>query len=468
VKRSAAVFLIVMLAGVASAGHPGRARAASQPNIVLILTDDQRANTLWAMPNVRRTLLGHGVEFTHAYVVNSLCCPSRTSILTGNYSHTTGVYTNRYPTGGFERFTEQGEDASTIATWLHDAGYETALVGKYLNQYRQWTQGAYIPPGWDRWDALDTDGGGSYYNYAMTLNGRIKDYGHQASDYSTTVLTSYAVHFIEHARTPFFLYFAPSAPHGPAKPPPGDEEKFPRLPPYRPASFNEPDMSDKPAWAAGLPALTDTQIAAIDGFRRRQYQALLGVDRSVARIVGTLWNLHELHDTMIVFMSDNGVQWGEHRLEGKAKPYEESVHVPLVIRYNPFGTSARTEDHLALNIDLAPTFAQLAGVQAPPTEGTSLLPLLENQSASWRSDFLIEHLGDGLVPSNCEVHSDRYVLIRYEYSDGTKEDEMYDLQTDPLELQNVAGDPAHGSEKAILSSRMHALCNPPPPGTNLP
>ena len=469
-RRSAAVLVVALLAtAVGAARPPVHARAGTQPNIVFILADDQRAHTLWAMPHVQELLQQQGVSFTNAYVANSLCCPSRSSILTGNYSHTTGVYTNRYPFGGFERFTEQNEDSSTIATWLHDAGYETALVGKYLNQYGQWTNGAYVPPGWDKWEAFDTNGEGSYYNYKITNNGSLKSYGHEPSDYSTTVLTQDAVRFIQHARHPFFLYFAPSAPHSPARPPPGTEDRFAHLQKYHPASFNEQDVSDKPSWLDTLPRLTPAQRAKIEAFRRHQFQALVGVDTAVDRIVTALEETGQIHDTMIVYMSDNGLQWGEHRLVGKAKPYEESIHVPLVIRYDALGGTPRVESRLALNIDLAPTFAALAGVTAPTTDGASLMPVLENQPVVWRSDFLVEHLEEGTyIPSYCEVHTDRYVLIRYQYKDGGKEDEMYDLQTDPLELQNVAGDPTYAAEKAFLGNRLSSLCNPPPPGTTLP
>jgi arylsulfatase A-like enzyme len=450
--------------------HQALASTSTRPNVVLILTDDQRAHALWAMPHVKQSLVQHGVTFSHAYVVNSMCCPSRTSILTGNYSHTTGVYTNRYPDGGFELFTERGEDQSTIATWLHQAGYETALVGKYLNGYRSWTDGTYIPPGWDRWNAFYTNGAGSYYNYAMTLNGTVRNYGNRPSDYSTTVLTSDAVRFIEHARSPFFLYFATSAPHSPARPPPGDELKFAHLPLYRPPSFNEADVSDKPAWVASQPLLTPTRQAAIDAFRRRQYQTLLGVDEAVDQIVSALRDTNQLHDTVIVFMSDNGFQWGEHRLGGKEKAYEESIHVPLVIRYDRLGVTPRIENRLVLNIDLAPTFAALAGASAPSTDGMNLMPILESQPIVWRSDFLIEHIifPGTPVPSYCAVHSDRYVLVRYQYDDGTKEDELYDLYADPRELQNVAGDPTYSAKKDALLGRLQQLCNPPPPGTNLP
>ena len=183
-----------------------------------------------------------------------------------------------------------------------------------------------------------------------------------------------------------------------------------------------------------------------------------------------LRDTNQLHNTMIVFTSDNGLQWGEHRLGGKNKAYEESIRVPFVIRYARLGDTPRIEDLLVLNIDLAPTFAALAGAPTPPTEGMSLMPILENQPVVWRSDFLIEHIifPGTPVPSYCAVHTDRYVLIRYQYEDGTKEDELYDLQADPRELQNVRGDPAYSAKKNALLNRMQQLCNPPPPGTNLP
>jgi N-acetylglucosamine-6-sulfatase len=163
---------------------------ASSPNVILIVTDDQRFDTLWAMPHVRSELVAHGVKFTDAFVVNPTCCPSRSSILTGLYSHSTGVYSNKGEHGGFAAF----DPSSTVATWLHDAGYETGLMGKYLNGYT----GTAIPPGWDVFNAFNQDPETSfYYNYTMNVSGTTQAFGSAESDYSTTVLGNMAAEFIE-------------------------------------------------------------------------------------------------------------------------------------------------------------------------------------------------------------------------------------------------------------------------------
>jgi hypothetical protein len=173
------------------------ATAARRPSIVLILTDDQRWDTLWAMGHVQEVLKQHGVTFKNAFVTNSLCCPSRTTILTGKYSHSTGVYSNAPPHGGFPSF----HDRTTIATVLHGAGYRTALIGKYLNAYRAAAHAGYAPPGWDRWFAFAGDNG-HYYSYDVTNNGRIRHYGSRPADYSTNVLANQAVGFIRNTRGP--------------------------------------------------------------------------------------------------------------------------------------------------------------------------------------------------------------------------------------------------------------------------
>jgi N-acetylglucosamine-6-sulfatase len=465
------VVVTVAVLGAVVSHRADRSKAAAElhPNIVLILTDDQRWDTLWAMPNVRRLLARHGTTFSNAFVVNSLCCPSRTSILTGNYSHTTGIYTNSYPDGGFEAFTVAEEDHSTIATWLHDAGYRTALIGKYLNQYRQFTDGKYIPPGWDRWDAF-YENIGRYYDYLMSDNGHVTWHGDAPSDYSTNVLANKAVNFVRATTSPFFLYFAPYAPHRPARPAPGDGSAFSDLEPWRPPSYNEADVSDKPRWAQARPLLSPTIQAANDRLGRNVYRSLLAVDRAVGRIVRTLEDTGRLGDTMIVFMSDNGFLDGEHRLIEKVAPYEESIRVPLVVRYDPLTTERRVDSsHLVLNIDLAPTFAQLAGVTPPDMEGSSFLPFLSDPVALGRRDFLVEHLGATRLPTYCSVRSTRYDYTVYQYSDTQeKEDELYDLQADPYELDNLASDPAYASIKASLHDRLSDLCVPAPPRSTLP
>jgi N-acetylglucosamine-6-sulfatase len=463
-KRSPTVALFaLLLALVQPLGLRSAEPATNRPNIVLILTDDQRWDQLWSMPNVQHELVDKGVTFENAFVVNSLCCPSRASILTGGYSHTTGVYSNNPPHGGFDSF--RPDEHSTIATWLRKAGYTTALVGKYLNHYGAAGKAGYVPQGWSRWIALAIDTV-KYYDYPLNIDGTIVHYDHRPRDYSTDVLANRAVKVIHKAKGPLFLYYAPSAPHGPANPDPRDVSRFRDMKPYRPPNYNEADVSDKPAWVQSLPSLSPEREATIDAFRRHQFQSLVEVDRSVGRIVQALADTHRLHNTMIVFTSDNGIAWGEHRWAGKKDAYEESIRVPMVIRYDAMGTTKRTNSNLVLNIDLAPTFAALAGVKAPNADGRSLVPLLDGTSSSWRTDFLIEHLKDqqAPIPTFCAVRSEGFLYVVY----ATGEEELYDLSQDPFELDNRATDPTELVMLEQMRQRTKELCQPPPPGFVFP
>jgi N-acetylglucosamine-6-sulfatase len=250
-------------------------------------------------------------------------------------------------------------------------------------------------------------------------------------------------------------------PHAPAVPSPGDEGAFAELAPARPASFDEADVSDKPAWVRDLPRLSAEQEAAIDVFRRRQYRSLLGVDRAVGEILDALRERGRLENTLIVFTSDNGILHGEHRWTKKEAPYEEAIRVPLVLRWDAAGWTARTEGALALNIDLAPTIADAAGVATLATDGQSLLPVLDEPSTSWRRDFLIEHLeGTNPVTTYCAVRSARWKYVRY----ATGEEELYDLDADPFELENLAARSSEEETRTRLETRLRDLCVPPPPG----
>ena len=267
--------------GVAEAGAPLAAIAATEaPNVLLIVTDDQRYDTLWAMPNVRNLLGAHGVTFTDAVVSNPLCCPSRATILTGTYSHTNDVWRNGPPHGGFPSF----DDSATLATTLDAAGYRTGIFGKYLNLYRR-AAPDYVPPGWDRWFVFDAP---AYYGYKVIDGRSFRSFGRRPADYSTTVLADEAVSFIEDGAEPFFAYFAPYAPHGPSTPGPRDERApmGKRVAPD--ASFNEADVSDKPAWARGLGLLGPSRIATMHEAHRDHVRSLLEVDRSVGRLVDAL------------------------------------------------------------------------------------------------------------------------------------------------------------------------------------
>jgi arylsulfatase A-like enzyme len=433
-----------------------RGLRTSLPNIVLILTDDQRADTLRFMPNVQRLLVDQGIRFSNGYVVNPLCCPSRSSILTGAYSHTTGVYTNDPDMhGGFPAF----RDGSTIATWLQAAGYRTSLFGKYLNGYGVTT---YVPPGWDDWFSTFKDGG--YYDYAAVADGDAMRFGHDPADYGTTVLRDRAVSFIRSTEPsqPLFMYFAPHAPHEPAIPERRDRDAFVSESPRRTISYDERDVSDKPDHVRKLGRIDAETRRDIDEFRLSQIQTLQSVDRSVAVLIDTLEDTGRLENTMIVFTSDNGMFWGEHRLRGKSQVYEEAIGVPFVVRYDTLIENSRTDESLALNIDLAPTFAELAGVSAPGAEGRSLLPRLRSPSASWRDAFLVEHMAKGSygAPTFCAIHTDRYVLVRY----ATGEEELYDLVRDPQQMENVATSPRYVEERQSLRTGLRRLCDPLPPG----
>lgn len=458
-RAVATVAAVGMLASLAVAQDVPRAEGTTPPSIVVVLTDDQRWDTLWAMPTVQEWMVEDGVTFTQAFVVNPLCCPSRTSILTGQLSHTTGIYDNSPPYGSFFAF----DDSSTIATWLDAAGYRTALIGKYLNKYQE-SEAGYVPPGWDRWVAfVSEEGNGGYFDYSMSVDGTLVDYGSEDADYSTDVLAGEAESFIRTTPSdePLFLMFDPKAPHDPAIPAPRHAAEFEDLPPARPPSFNEKDVRDKPTYLQSLRQLNDAEVLALDEFRRNQYRTLLAVDDALYGIIDALKDTNRLSTTMVVFLSDNGLLHGEHRISGKSAPYDESVRIPLVIRYPPLLESGEIDRHLVLNVDLAPTFAELAGVPAPGVEGMSLLPLLPAPLLPWRRDFLVEHLATReRIPTYCAVHSASYEYVQYE----SDEEELYDLDLDPYQLVNVAGDPEYARALSFMRRRVVRLCDPPPPG----
>jgi N-acetylglucosamine-6-sulfatase len=457
----AAVLAGALVYACAEAGLGAPSAAARPPSIVVVLTDDQRSDTLWAMPTVERDLVAHGLTFTNSFVVNSLCCPSRTSFLTGQYSHSTGVYLNSGPHGGFHAF----RDRRTIATVLHAAGYTTGLFGKYLNRYGVAAgDERYVPPGWDSWHVFLRQT--MYYNYHLVENGHVRYYGDAPSDYSTDVLARKAAAFVARAPRPFFVELAPFGPHEPATPPPRHKSAFANSTWTKPPNFNEADLSDKPQYIRDLGPLTPKRIWQAEQLRRHQLAATLAIDDAVGALVRALKARHLLHSTLFLFTSDNGISWGAHSLVAARKgvPYEEAIRVPLVIRYDPLlHGRPRQDEQLALNIDYAPTFAALAGRRMPGAEGRSLVPLLAGRQTRWRRDFLVEHL-DGPpqrdVPSYCAVRGERFKYVLYQ----TGEEELYDLQDDPYELQSQAANPAFANLKATLRARLSRLCVPRPPG----
>lgn len=428
-------------------------RAAARLNIVVILADDERADSNVLMHNVQRLLATHGVTFTNAFVTTSECCPSRASILTGQYSHNTGVFANFGPSS-YPHFYEK----SNLAVWLHDAGYETALVGKYLNDYTVYGN-HHVPPGWSHWVAMDSTPEERYYDYTLNENGKLVHFGVAAADYSTDVLAGKAIDFVQRAREPFFLYFAPIAPHLPAIPAPRDISTPLKLPKPRP-DFNERNISDKPWHGIYRRVLGPNAVHYIDHeIEGQQLRTLRELDRQVGALVRSLEKRGVLDRTVIVYASDNGFIWGEHRLGGKIWPYEESIRVPLVVRVPWQSAWGRSDDHIVLNIDFASTIAELAGVQPRlAQDGRSFVPLLRGASPNWRRDFVVEYLGgsqylDGGPPPFQALRTTRWLYV--EYLNGWRE--LYDLRRDPYELRNAARDPANAAVRARLARRLTVL-----------
>jgi arylsulfatase A-like enzyme len=461
--RVAAVLLAVAF-GLAVA-----APAQAQPNLVVIVTDDQRWDTLAYMPTVQAELVGKGVTFRNAFVVNPLCCPSRASILTGKWSHTTGVWANAgRSAGGFQAF----DDASTLPVWLDAVGYETTLVGKYLNGYdARFTEPSYVPPGWDRWFA--TWGHPQrYFGYTMTDGAAVTQYGSDPADYATDVLGAKAVRFIrESGPEPFFLYFLPKAPHitgdGDGRfstdPAPRHVDRFAGLGPLQRANVNEEDVSDKPGFVRNRAPVGNENLAEL---REEQLESLLAVDDAIARMLAALKDTGKLANTLIVFTSDNGYGWGEHRWVQKSVPYEESLRVPLVLRWDRLGVTPRFEGRFALNVDLAPTIAAAAGFKVSGVEGRSLLPLVTGGPTTWRTSFLFEHYDrPWIVPSYCGFRDARWKYVQY----ATGEEELYDLRHDRRELRNVRGSVLRRALIMRFRDRvLRSRCRPPRFGRPLP
>jgi arylsulfatase A-like enzyme len=457
------------VAGCRQAGTRGlRCAGTRRPNVVFIVTDDQRWDTLASMPSVQ-ALAAEGVRFANAFAPTPLCGPSRASMLTGQYAHHTGVLTNGPVDGGALRFV--GPDASTLATWLHDAGYTTGMYGKYMVGYfRQcppYTSAAYVPPGWDQWHVFRNQG---YFDYQLAENGPLVAYGSLDGDYSTDVLAAKVVDFVDEARgQPFFVHLGLAAPHtqgtGPPLPAPRHATLFDALPPWRPLGYDEPDFGDKPGWMQALPRAADllappfiTYASWTDFVRRAQLASLAAVDEAIAAVVAALEASGEADNTIVVFTSDNGYLWGEHRaFTKKSFAFEESIRVPLIMRVPPAIGGPRDEQRLALTIDIAPTLAELAGVQpASPVDGVSLAPLLRGDATAWREDFLLEffRFAPDSVPTYVGVRTERWKYVAYPESGDA---ELYDLMDDAGELANLAGDPAHASTVATLAARTAAL-----------
>jgi N-acetylglucosamine-6-sulfatase len=437
-----------------------------EPNIVFIVTDDEtyaEIHNVAANPHLYADLIRRGVTFSDAIVPNPLCCPSRTSILRGQLSSRTGLWTNRGDYGGWSTAHSSGLEDSTIATWLRQRGYETGLVGKYLNGYQDAT---WVPPGWSYWRAQEIDDqGGGYFNYRVSVQGQERHFGSDPKDYSVDVMTRFATAFIRRTPTtvPLFLYVAYRSPHGPRTAAPRyandrrcDGVSVTDRPDYRTPGEGAPSyLLDAPPIPEDM-GTVEPQAAC---------RSLLAVDDGIGAITRALAETGRLSDTLIAFISDNGFMYGEHDWESKRVPFESSIHVPLVIRYDPI-TRARAgtvNDSVVANIDLAPTAAAVAHVTPPLKEdGISLVPLLRGHVAQVRDGILLEAYSPDIrppVPSYCGWRTSRYVYVRY----VTGEQQLYDLSADPYEMRNLAADPAMSGLRTRLEARARTNCRPLPP-----
>ena len=428
---------------------------AGRPNIVLVMTDDQTLESMRVMADTRRLLGEQGTTFEHALATYPLCCPSRATYLTGQYSHNHGVQDN----DSYDDLRE-GE---TLPVWLRRSGYHTAHLGRYLNGYGI-QDPRRVPPGWDDWNALTAGTEYDMFGFDLNVNGRIAHYGRGPSDYQTDVLAERAAAHVERrARhpAPFFLSVTPTAPHSGnqagfpnPKPAPRHRGRFADEPLPGPPSFDERDVSDKPRKLRARPRMSDADVRLARESYRSRLASLLAVDDLVERLVRTLRRTGQLESTLILFTSDNGFFHGEHRYEaGKVRHYEESTRVPLLLR-GPGVPEGVVREQLVGNVDLAPTIVDAAGAEAGlRMDGTSLLGPVQDPAEGTGRDILLQA---------CEYRRQAYVAVRtprYVYAEYTEtgEEELYDLAVDPYELESRHSDPAYEAVRAALAERLEEL-----------
>ena len=468
--RTPVVFVVVAaawtltLAGAPGVAAPGRTGPLvkpavsthdSRPNVVVIVTDDQRRETMPYLPAVQRLLVEQGTRYTQAMVPTSLCCPSRASILTGLYAHSSKVFGNgdiggpRY--GGWRRFHRAGMEDNTIAVALKNVGYRTALIGKYLNYFGENAVEGYVPPGWDTF-TTPLSNHGSYYTY------RLNDgtyHGSAPEDYSTDVFAARATEFIRSTpvEQPLFLYFAPYGPHAPYTPAPRHVGAFAGvLPAYTPATLHQ-KLSTMPRWMREREHFTQ---ADVDLTRQKQHEALLSVDEAVQAIHDALQETGRNQDTLFVFMSDNGYFWGEHRIIGKDSPYKDSTYIPMVVRWDGHVPAGATDDRIVLNIDVARTVSLAAGASMS-TEG---LNMVGNER---RKGFVLEAMdGYNDRPAYCGWRTKHRMFVRW---DGG-ERELFDYRLDPDERRNLAEKPKWADVRRSMRDKAFEACSPRLPRFN--
>jgi N-acetylglucosamine-6-sulfatase len=458
--------LATLAAGLVAqgAGDPTTAQAKkkkkAKPNVVVFLTDDMDVSQMRIMDEVNSEIGDHGVTFANSFVNWAVCCPSRATLLTGQYAQNHGVRGNSANTGGgFGNF----RNNNTLALWLQDAGYSTTHIGKFLNGYGGAGSGAsFVPPGWSEWYA-GTDGTTqSVFNYTLNENGNLVEYGDDVDEFKQDVLTDKAVDVIDRRapqRKPFFIQLSYTASHGggpnpnpnpptnecagTAKPAPRHANVFDAEPLPQPPNFNEADVSDKPEGIQNNPPLTGADIADITRNYRCRLGSLLSVDEGVGRVMDALRTRGELKNTLVIFTSDNGFFHGEHRVQtGKTRLYEPSIRVPYAMRGPGVPKSGKTVRDLIINADTAPTIVDAANANARlPMDGRSLFRAAKRPRKVSGRTMMLDTTGYKAV------RTQRYIYAEHE----TGEIEMYDLEADPYELESVHDDAAYNKPRSRLA-----------------
>lgn len=442
-----------------------------RPNIVFILCDDHRWDFLGCMghpfletPHLDK-MAANGVHFTHAFVTNSLCSPSRASILTGLYPHNHGVGDNYHPVDPSLRFFPQD---------LQTAGYETAFFGK-------WHMGDEDEPqrGFDHWVAFR--GQGTYYSDGhgtsrvvpqttydgFNINGtqRVAQKG-----YITDELTDYTLDWLENReqkRKPFFVYLSHKAVHSDFVARDGERGKYRDKPWQPPATFADSDENrkGKPRWLIdqrnsrhGADFGYNLDAFDVEKYHKRYCEALTAVDDNVGRLMEHLKETGELDNTLVVYMGDNGFQFGEHGLIDKRVAYEASIRVPLIMQLPSQLQAGTKSERIVSNIDIASTLLEAAGAEPPKVDGASFWQLAKGNEVPWTDTLLYEYYWEWNYPQTPTIFALRnadYKFIRYHGVWDT--DELYDMRADPEERLNLIQSPEHQSVRAELTDQMFSM-----------
>lgn len=433
--------------------------AASRPNILVILTDDQRwdamscaGNQLFSTPNIDR-LAKEGARFKNVFVTTSLCSPSRATMLSGRYARQHGVMNN---------FTEYPVNLPSYPRSLHEAGYETAYIGKWHmgedNDEKR--------PGFDHW--YSHRGQGNYFDNEFNDDGVRK----KVPGYYTTTVTTHAIDWLKQKRDkPFLLVIGQKAPHGgPIQPEPRFEHALDKVPVPRPKNADDYAAPDKPSWLkesyptwhGGGGPLYD--LKTLDNLVRTYLETILSVDESVGHIYDTLKSMGHLDHTVILFTSDNGFVLGEHGRTDKRTMYEESLRIPLIVRYPPSVKPGTVIDQMVTSLDIAPSIVDFGGgKRLKGIDGLSFKPLLEGKRVKWRDAFLYEYNFEKQFPYTPNIRgirTDEWKLIRYPHGDGGPDRftaELYHLTDDPLEQKNLINDPRWASQRKQLERDLEKL-----------